>query len=386
MSLIAGDAAGCASLARALGRVAGGVATQAGALRSCLPAWQGSAGEAERSSALQLSDLLDAQADRLAGAGRALAEFAAELEAAQRQACAADCLPRRTPVDVAERVRVLAAAQRSADLAQERLLTRLRGLGTLGPVVSGVRGPVMGPAVPGTPVQGPGSPLSLPGPVDLIDLVNSLVMAPSALAGEAAKRALAAGVAAKGLKDATRAGSAAERALARTEWREALRYYRDLRGTERAFSATAGRLPAPSWLTRVNSPLTEALPVLKSIPVASVLVVGAGTGLDVMAGKSVPMALTKNVAATAAGMAAFSGASTLLVGAGVVGGPVVLGAVAAAFVVSYGVGQAVEHWGDDVAGAASAIGDAAGEVASGAKDLAAGAGNAVSGAWNSVFG
>lgn len=386
MSLIAGDAAGCAVLARALGRVAAGVAAQARALRSCLPIWNGAAGDAERSSALLLSDLLDAQADRLAGAGRALAEFAADLEGAQRQASAADCLPRQTADDLAERARILAVARRSADLAQDRLLTRLRGLGTLGPVVTGVPGPVMGPAVPGTTAQGPGSPLSLPGPVDLIDLVNSLVMAPSALAGEAAKRALAAGLAARSLKDATRTGSAAERALARAEWREALRNYRHLRGSERAFAATAGRLPAPSWLTRVNSPLSEALPVVRSIPVASVLVVGAGTGLDVLAGKSVPMALTKNVAATAAGMAAFSGASTVLVGAGVVGGPVVLGAVAAGFIVSYGVGQAVEHWGDDVADAASAVGDAVGDVASGAKDLAGGAGKAVSGAWNSVFG
>ena len=384
MIRIAGDATGCSALARALGRVAGAVEAQAPALRACLPDWQGTAGDAERASALLLSDLIEAQAARLAAAGRALAEFAVDLEAAQRQASGADCLPRRTPDDVAERARVIVAAERSADLAHDRLLARLRGLGHPGPALSELPRPVLGP--PEGPRPAPGSPLSLPGPVDLIDLVNSLVMAPSALAGEAAKRALAAGVAAKGLKDATRTGSAADRALARAEWREALRHYRDVRGTQRAFAATAGRLPAPTWLTRVNSPLTEALPVLKSIPVASVLVVGAGTGLDVMAGKSVPMALTKNVAATAGGMAAFSGTSTLLVGAGVVGGPVVLGAVAAGFVVSYGVGQAVEHWGDDVVDAATAVGAAVGDVASGAKDLAAGAGKAVSGAWNSVFG
>lgn len=355
-----GDPAGCGALATVLTRTAGAIAKEADRVATVQVDWLGSAADSYRAAAAEQSQAGRAVAEALGAAGRLLASFALAIEAAQSTERRAIAVTGLSADDEAQRL--LAAARCEAAAAQDRLAAGLRGL--------------VGPATTRTDSAShvAGAGLSPPGPFDYADLANALVVTPAAFAKKAELEALAAGRYARSLKDATRVGSLAERTVARREWRDALRAYRDLRQAEQAYAAVARVAPVPAWLSRANTPLSASTPVLRSVPIVSVALVGASTWSDHEAGMTLPHALTKNVAATGAGMAAFSGATSVLVGAGLAGGPVVLGAVAAGFVVSWGVGQVVEHWGDDIAEAAGDAFDAVG-------GLAESAGEAVSDLW-----
>ncbi|MCA1710609.1 MAG: hypothetical protein LC789_02790 [Actinobacteria bacterium] len=396
MTFVRGDVDGCGALGATLQRAAAEVGSQARRLAQSPPrGWSGEAAEAFRADAARQAEAADSLAEVLGHIGRALTTFAADLAHAQAMAaraaqCAADAGaavgpgglvggpwapvptgPYATPDQAAaaaratraeaaraEASRLVQAARDAEREAHDRLS---RGLRAAAPSEEG------------------GWHLSPPGPPDWVDFVNGLVLAPKAFAERAALKADAAGEFARLLKGATRTGSVAERAAARSEWREALRDYRALRGTERQWAALADEVPLPGVLRALEQPLSESVPVLSKIPVSAVLLSGVSTYLDHEDGMSWGLAATKNVAATGAGMLMYAGAGAALAGAGFIGAPVVIVAVGLGFAMSWGVGQVVEHYGDDISEAASDAADAVGDAADAVGDTA-------SRAWHSVFG
>ena len=359
MTAVRGDAAGCAAVGGALQRAARGVSEEAYRLRraAVVEGWSGSAADAFADTVARQQAAAAGLVSALGQAGRALATFAGELEAAQVLAARAAWAD-----DAATGERLAAAAGRAADEARTRLAAALRRLDAEA-AAAGAGGWSLG--TPGLP--------------DWADLANNLVLAPRAFAERAALEAAEAGRAAKLLKAGTKAGSAAERATARVQWREALRAYRELRDVSQAYDDLARVVPPPRWLMALDEPLAHTVPVLNKVPIAAVLLVGVSSAMDTADGMSPGLAVTKNVAATGAGMLAYGVAASALVTAGVVGAPVVLGAVAVGFVVSWGVGEAVEHYGDDIA-------EAAGDVAAAADDALDAVGDAAGRAWDAVFG
>ena len=346
----------------------------AAARTAVLETWCGLAAEVFGQRVDQQLALADRLCAQLSQVGRVLIAFARELEAAQvleRRAAALDeaCLP-------AEKLaadRLWQEAREATDEAHRHLATGLHAVQAEGDA-GGDGGWHVGP---------PSAP-------DWADLVNSLVLAPKAFAERAALRTQTAGELVGLLKAAARDGSVVERAAARVDYRAALREVRELRRVESTYVQLAEKVPAPEWLGRLDDPLVQGVPVLSKVPVSAIALVGVSSYLDTRHGMSVGMAVTKNVAATGSGMLAYSGAAAGLAAAGLVGAPVILGAVGAGFVVSWGVGEVVEHYGDDISEAAGevagAVGDAADAVGDAAGDAVDAVGGAASDAWHGVFG
>ncbi|MBE9376397.1 hypothetical protein IQ251_18250 [Saccharopolyspora sp. HNM0983] len=108
-----------------------------------------------------------------------------------------------------------------------------------------------------------------------------------------------------------------------------------------------------------NKLLRGSLKVGSKLPVAGLVITGAGIGYDVGIAEKDP---TTSVASGLGGYAAGAATGALVFAAGgPVGWAIGLGVVA-----SVGAGFAIEEWGDDVAGA---VGDAAGAVGDWAGDL-----------------
>jgi xanthine/uracil permease len=124
--------------------------------------------------------------------------------------------------------------------------------------------------------------------------------------------------------------------------------------------------PVSGWLRSLDTPLSRTVPVVRSVPVLSIAMAGAGTAVDVHGGMDPTHAVVKNAASTGAGLAAGTFATgvaaTALTGGAVAAAPVVIG-VAAGAAVGYGVGWVVGEYGDDVW-------DEVVDVGVGAKDLA----------------
>lgn len=116
---------------------------------------------------------------------------------------------------------------------------------------------------------------------------------------------------------------------------------------------------APKYADSGSKLLRGSLSVGSKLPVAGLLIAGAGIGYDVgVSGKNVGTSVASNLGGWAAGAGA---SAAVLAAGGPVGWAVGLGAVA-----SIGVGYAVEEWGDDavnLAGdAANAVGDFVGDL------------------------
>jgi uncharacterized protein YukE len=217
--------------------------------------------------------------------------------------------------------------------------------------------------------------LSPPGVNDWADLANGLLWPSVQRAGDAAARH------AELLKkvrqlDADRRGLTG---AARSRANKAFFVARaQVRAANRVRLSAANAIPARyvprSLLYQLNRPLAQGVPVLAKVPLLSIPLTGVGIAMD-RSRMSTSMAVTKNVAATAAGIGAVAVAATF-------GAPVLV-TVGIGAAVGYGVGLAVEHWGDDVARgtssavrqvrdtagkAADKIGDAVGSTSSKAKD------------------
>ena len=373
MTGVAGDVDGCvrlgAALQRAAARVAGERDRLARARDGALGTWRGAAADAfgaQVDRQLAAADRLSAQ---LAHMTRVLTEFAADLEQAQLLARRADALlESAAPEDLTRGDRLRQAAQQAADEAHRRLAVGLHAAAA----------------------DSGGWHLSPPSGPDWADLVDSLVVAPRAFAARAALRTDAASELVGLRKGATKEGTVAERAAARVDYNAALREVRELRKVESSYAGIADSVPVPRLLDLLDDPVAEGLPVLSRIPVASVVTVAASSYLDTQDGMSVGLAVTKNAAATGAGMLAYTGAAAGLAAVGLVGAPVILGAVGAGVVASWAVGEVVEHYGDDISAAAGevadAVGDAAGAVGGAAEDAAGAVAGAASDAWHGVFG
>ena len=209
--------------------------------------------------------------------------------------------------------------------------------------------------------------LTVPGVNDLLDFANGLAAPSVQKAGDAAKRHAELASHMK-LQDAVRRrmDKGAARSRANKAYFEARR---QARAANRLRLSTANALPAKylprSFLYDMNQTLKPGVAVLGRIPIISLPLAGVGFYMDqkrMSAGK----AAAKNLASTAAGIGA-------VVAVGAVGAPVLVG-VAVGAVVGYGVGLAVEHWGDDVAAAATSVargvGDAAGKASEAVGDAA----------------
>lgn len=368
MTTVAGDVAAAEALGTALQRAARGVASErdrlAAARAAALAQWSGDGADAFDAAVRRQELAAGGLGEAMAHTGRALVTFACDLRVAGQLAAAAARAADDGPTAANEVARLLAAARQAEREAHERLARGLRRVHA---------------ELSAAPRAEGGWDLKPPGPPDWVDLVNNLVLAPQAYASRAAQRADDAGELAKLLKGATRTGGVAERAAARAEWKSALRRYRELRDVAEVYDDLGRRVPVPAWLGVLDRPLSGTAPVLKRVPISAPMLVGFSTAVDIREGMSPELAVTKNVAATAAGMAAYAATGVVLGAAGVVGAPVILAAVGVGFVASWGVGQVVEHYGDDLA-------DAAGAVADGVSDLAEGIGDAAGGAWRSVFG
>lgn len=129
-----------------------------------------------------------------------------------------------------------------------------------------------------------------------------------------------------------------------------------LRGplNSKAASGVLGFLNAnPGTLTenRTGLPSRLATPVLKKVPYVGAGLTAFGVGADIKSGRGVGESVARNVIPFAAG----SATTTAILAASAAGGPVTLVAVGTGMLVSYGVGLAVDEWGDDVA---KGVGDA----------------------------
>lgn len=208
----------------------------------------------------------------------------------------------------------------------------------------------------GAKTDGDGLPFTW---VDGVDWLTGITGGPRAVADSAAAAAAARGVDAKAIKP-VHGSTQAQRAA----YREAIRLMRLSRREAARFSAISARVPGNSVLARLNTPIMRATPVLRNIPVLSVLMTGVGTAADVRKGMSPEGAVAKNVTSTAAGLgaAALTTAGFVAAGATATAAAPVLAAVAVGAAVSFGTGKLIEHYGDDVV-------DFGADVGSGAVDL-----------------
>ena len=401
--IVRGDVAGCEALARTLHRTADGVGSAAahlGTARAATPSWEGDAADGWRELAGRQRAAADDLAAVLAGAGRAVSRFAADLAEAQHLArraeelAASACLSLSSsgtvpPVEVphgpyeteqdaddaaaarrraetrADVLSLVARAREAERRAHETLLTGLRGL------APGARAC--------TPSSGarPGSGFTLvPEWDDLVMAAHDLLLASRTIADGQSALAAAHGAFARQVRTAATGASGAEAAALRRLRNAELREMRHWRGSAATWAARADDVDRlVPWARYADRPVAAAVPVLRSLPIVGLVTTGAGVALDVSTGTDAGTAVASNVAsAGAAALAApvlTAGAAALLGTATVAAAPVVIGVVGAAFI-GVGVGNAVEAWGDDVV-------DAVGDAAGGAKDLAGKA-------WNAVFG
>lgn len=112
-------------------------------------------------------------------------------------------------------------------------------------------------------------------------------------------------------------------------------------GVLRAMTANPGQLLE----NRTGALSRAATPVLKNVPYLGAAVTAFGVGADIKSGRGVGESVARNVIPFAAGTATTAG----ILAVSAAGGPVTLAAVGAGMLVSYGVGKAVDAWGDDVA-------------------------------------
>ncbi len=389
--IVRGDVDACGALGLLLQRAAAGTgdaAARLAAARTATGSWTGAAADRWRTAEAAQSAAADDLARALLAAGSALTAFAAALADAQdlaaratAQAVAAglvlDGLGGVAPVPVpygpfavpeqeqaarraAQQVeartdvlRTVAAAREAERLAHEQLLRDLRALDG-GRHVAGPVGAPRGPHLPP------------PGWTDLLDLAHGLVLVPGEAYDRATAVARARGDLARQLKVAARSGTPAERALARKEWRAALRDLRAARAAAASHALAHTRLhPVSGWLRTADGPLAQRLGMARSVPLVSLALAGVGTGLDVRGGMAPTTAVVKNAAGTGAGIAAGSFATglaaTAMTGGAVAAAPVLVG-VAAGAVVGYGVGWVVGEYGEDAW-------DGIGHICSGATDL-----------------
>lgn len=112
-------------------------------------------------------------------------------------------------------------------------------------------------------------------------------------------------------------------------------------GFFRALAANPGGLIE----NRTGALSRAATPVLKNVPYVGAAITAFGVGADIRSGRGVGESVARNVIPFAAGTATTAG----ILAVSAAGGPVTLAAVGAGMLVSYGVGKAVDVWGDDVA-------------------------------------
>jgi len=218
--------------------------------------------------------------------------------------------------------------------------------------------------------------------VDVLDGVTGVTGAPAQIAEKAEVSALSRGRAAREIKPA--AGSSQ---VQRRAYREAMRSMRASSGEAARWGSRAAAVPGGvvlEWLSqplRVVVPMVDRVPVLRSVPGASVVMTGLGTAVDVQDGMSTEGAVAKNVASTAAGLGAAAATTALLAGAAVAAtaaAPVLI-AVGVGTAVSFGTGKVIEHYGDDIVDFGKGAGEAAVELGGDAVDLGAQA-------WDWAFG
>lgn len=400
--IVPGDPDGCGALGLALQRAAVGIgqgSSSLAAARAGTACWQGSAGDSWRAAEARQQSAADSLAQAVHAAGRALLAFAAALADAQALAAAAvrqahqaglsigatgAVAPVAVPLgpyaspaqeeqartagrraqareDVLRKVAAADAAEREA---HDQLLRDLRA----------IEAPCRSDRPSGQAVDG--TSLPRPGWNDWVDLVNGLVLAPGAALERATRVANERGAFAKQIKALTRVGDATARAAARKEWKAALV---QMRAAQRAADAQALRVtrlqPASGWLHTASRPLSGTLPVVRHVPVLSVVMTGVGVGVDLDKGMDPGLAVVKNTASTAAGMAA-GAATTAAVAALMTGGAVALAPVLAGVAVGAGVGLVV-GW---------AVEEHGGEVAEVAQDLAEGVGDLAGSVWAKITG
>ena len=394
--IVPGDADACGALGVALQRAARGVDESRRGLasaRSATACWAGSAGTSWRTVEQRQQAAAQDLAAALHAAGAALVTFAAALVEAKALAAAAvrhaayaglsvtadgaiarvhvPYGPFTTPEQEEsareagrraqvreEALRKVALAEAAEQAAHDALARALRGIDAASCPAA---------AAPGTGTA-TGRSLPEPGWNDWVDLANGLVLARGQAHHRAAGLADGLGKLAKDIKAATKLGGPAERAAARKEWKAALA---QMRAAQRAADAHALRVsrlqPASGWLGRFSQPLTRSVPVVRHVPGVSVVMTGAGVWVDVGHKDMDPtLAVVKNTASTAAGMAA-GAATTAGVAVLMTGGAVALAPVAAGVLVGAGVGVVVgwgvEEYGDDVVDAVKDVGTDAADLA-----------------------
>lgn len=218
--------------------------------------------------------------------------------------------------------------------------------------------------------------------VDVLDGLTGVTGAPAQIAEKAEVSALSRGQAAREIKPV--AGSSQ---VQRRAYREAMRSMRASSGEAARWGSRAAAVPGGvvlEWLSqplRVVVPMVDRVPVLRSVPGASVVMTGLGTAVDVQDGMSTEGAVAKNVASTAAGLGAAAATTALLAGTAVAAtaaAPVLI-AVGVGTAVSFGTGKVIEHYGDDIVDFGKGAGEAAVELGGDAVDLGAQA-------WDWAFG
>lgn len=178
----------------------------------------------------------------------------------------------------------------------------------------------------------------------------------------------------------------------RQAYRAAIREMRSARGTAATVSSVSAKVPGTSVLKLLNTPLSATKPVLRDIPVLSVVLTGVGIYEDVQGGKSVTHAVVKNVTSTAAGLGATALTTSLIAGTALAGtavAPIVI-AVGVGVIVSWGTGKLIDAYGDDIAdftvSAAKDVWHAGGVAVDGVADAGQAVGGAAEDAWNWAFG
>lgn len=416
-ALPGGDPSGLEAAAAGMRRAAGqlrdaasGLARSADRLAS---AWSGPASE-PAGERVRRAGTLAAVAPRVADVvATVLADHAGQLRAAVQAPAGPPDVP--APAGAVGNGSA-AEATTAASAAEAAVAERVRQLtAELVEMRPDPYGPVVGrpgePSLVGRP-QGTAGSSSLaepgvswdPGWVAKASLAFGLLAAPAAYAERLATEAATLGADARAIKPQAGAGQQARRAYKQAQ--AAVRQHEARAGRA---AAVAARVPG-SGLSHSLGTVAEGVPVLRTVPVAGLVFTGLGIGADVAGGTSVRRALTTNVAATGAALAASSATATAVTG-GLVAVPaaaVVALPLAAGAVVSYGVYRGVNAWGDDVARgagrAAASTGRAlavsgrvvadTGRAAAGAgRELASDAGHAATGAardarrtWHRVFG